>query len=161
MGHRSLRLHEIDIRSDASRAVVNSVARLIKVAGIEPSFVSLDGVRRRYLNPEDEGESHHFVVRNWMGRVVAAAGLDIHQDVGSTDKTGTVDYLAVAPNRQHEGLGSGVLRHLEDVARVRGATSIELGSLESAEGFYQKMGYEKTVRHDGSLTIVRFQKPLV
>lgn len=49
--------------------------------------------------------------------------------------------LAVAPALQGKGIGRQLVEALETQARVQEIRLITLGSLQSAEGFYRKLGY--------------------
>ena len=58
---------------------------------------------------------------------------------------GHVNYLAVAPERQGEGLGKAILAHLEGLLLAMGCPKINLqvrlGS-DQAVAFYERSGYE-------------------
>jgi predicted GNAT family N-acyltransferase len=50
--------------------------------------------------------------------------------------------VAVAPERQGEGLGSRLVAYCEDVARAGGCAQITLHARETAVPFYLRAGYE-------------------
>ena len=58
------------------------------------------------------------------------------------DGLGTVDHLAVAATARGRGLGSALLSALESGARSLRVRRLTLGSIEGAEGFYEKCGYQ-------------------
>jgi predicted GNAT family N-acyltransferase len=55
---------------------------------------------------------------------------------------GQVRYMAVAIDHQRSGIGTLILKILEDKARQLGAASIVLDARETAIGFYRKRGYQ-------------------
>lgn len=55
---------------------------------------------------------------------------------------GRVGRMAVAPEWRGRGLGSRVLAALEDAARSRGFTGVDLHAQAHALGFYERAGYE-------------------
>jgi ribosomal protein S18 acetylase RimI-like enzyme len=57
------------------------------------------------------------------------------------DGLGTVDHLAVAAAVRGVGLGRGLLSALESGARGLDVDRLTLGSVEGAEGFYERCGY--------------------
>ncbi|MDT2744980.1 GNAT family N-acetyltransferase [Enterococcus asini] len=67
--------------------------------------------------------------------------------VGVLSKTASgeivsVDYLCVDTAIQSSGVGKQLLRALEDYGRRRGATQISLEARVSAQGFYERCGYQ-------------------
>lgn len=74
---------------------------------------------------------------------------------------GQVDYLAVDPERQHQGIGSVLLDRMEHAAKEDGMTAMEISAHGSAVVFYERKGYERDGRyHDPSGGVVTLQKPL-
>ncbi len=57
------------------------------------------------------------------------------------DGLGTVDHLAVAAAVRGVGLGRGLLSALESGARGLDVDRLTLGSVEGAEGCYERCGY--------------------
>jgi ribosomal protein S18 acetylase RimI-like enzyme len=55
--------------------------------------------------------------------------------------TGEVDAVYVLPERQGEGIGHMVLSDLEQRARERGLTTLELSATLNAADFYERAGY--------------------
>lgn len=65
--------------------------------------------------------------------------------VGFDGHRGWVYYLAVAPERQGEGLGRTLMAAAENWLRTRDAPKIQLmvrGDNAAARGFYEALGYE-------------------
>jgi ribosomal protein S18 acetylase RimI-like enzyme len=80
-----------------------------------------------------------FLVGEEDGRVVAAVmgGYDGHR--------GHVNYLAVAPDRQRQGLGRALLDHVEGLLLALGCPKINLQvrpGNDAAVTFYEHAGYE-------------------
>lgn len=59
-----------------------------------------------------------------------------------TDTEAQIRYMAVEPRFQKTGLGSVVLKRLEDEVRHLGAKSVILNSRDSAVAFYERNGYK-------------------
>lgn len=65
--------------------------------------------------------------------------------VGFDGHRGWVYYLASAPDRRGEGIGSEMMRAAEDWLKARGCPKIQLmvrGDNHAARGFYSAIGYE-------------------
>ncbi len=62
----------------------------------------------------------------------------------NTISEGQIRYMAVATNHQRRGIGTRILKTLEERARLLGATTIVLAARETAIGFYRKRGYRVT-----------------
>ena len=58
---------------------------------------------------------------------------------GST--TCIVETIDVLPCFQHAGVGRTTMHHIEQEARNNGCAKVQLVSLQSARGFYEKCGY--------------------
>jgi GNAT superfamily N-acetyltransferase len=107
---------------------------------------------------EFEDRSLHLMVRGPDGAPLGVARLHF-----STARRAHVRYMAVEERHRDHGIGTWLLRALEERARIAGATVIVLNARESAAGFYRRHGYRKlgpahtlfrTIRH------VRMQKRL-
>ena len=59
----------------------------------------------------------------------------------NSDSECEINKLYVSPSMSGKGVGSELLRHLEETARMNGRESAWLKSSLNAEGFYKKMGY--------------------
>ncbi len=55
----------------------------------------------------------------------------------------SVEHLFVDPPAIGTGLGAALMDHLKAKARAAGATMLEVESDPQAEGFYQRMGFER------------------
>lgn len=80
------------------------------------------------------------------GRPVATASLD-----GEVIRT-----LFVAPDMQRQGLGSALIRHIEQVAGSGGISRLSVPASLTAQGFYAELGYElvREVVADAERTLV-------
>jgi len=106
---------------------------------------------------EDDHARHVMAVED-DGRVVGIGRLHV---VGPGE--GKVRYMAVAPDRRGQGVGSAVLERLEAIAAETGIERIILDARESAAGFYTMHGFRTLGRGHtlfGSIPHVRMTKPL-
>lgn len=84
-----------------------------------------------------ENDSMHLMIRDENGDALAVGRLHLNSPFEAQ-----VRYMAVDPAAQNRGLGSVLLRALEQLARNAGAKSIVLNAREPALRFYQKNGYQ-------------------
>ncbi len=84
-----------------------------------------------------EDESIHLMVRAANGEALAAGRLHLNSPTEAQ-----VRFMAVDPRVQGRGVGSLVLRSLEDRARAAGAKRMILNARESALRFYERHGYK-------------------
>lgn len=82
-----------------------------------------------------EAESLHLVALDG-GRVV---GCVLFHPEGA--ETGRLFQMAVEPDRQGSGLGTRLVRALEDEVARRGFREITLHARDTAVGFYARLGY--------------------
>lgn len=59
----------------------------------------------------------------------------------NTPVEGQLRYMAVAPGQQGKGLGSLIIRYLEEKAKQKGAERMVLQARENAVSFYIRNGY--------------------
>jgi len=85
---------------------------------------------------EDENNSVHALMLDENGKGVAAGRLVLNSDI-----EGQVRSMAVAQGLQGKGLGTKILKHLEDEARKKNFRHIVLDAREGAVAFYKKNGY--------------------
>ena len=78
----------------------------------------------------------HAVATNGLGQVVGTARL-VRQAAG----VARVGRMAVTRELRGAGLGQQLLRALEAAAAARGDTEVMLHAQQSAQGFYERMGY--------------------
>jgi DNA-binding MarR family transcriptional regulator/GNAT superfamily N-acetyltransferase len=123
-------------------------------------FAELD---RRFPHGFDPGEPDHagtFVVATSDGRPVAYGGVrPLDQE------TGEIKRMWVNDDWRGAGLGSRMLRHLEDLARQLGHTRVVLdtnGTLLEAIAMYERAGYSPIERYnDNPYAEAWFEKALV
>lgn len=74
------------------------------------------------------------------------------------DGTAWIGYIWVSPDFIGKGVGKELFLHAADLARQRGAQSLQLEAEPYAVGFYEKMGMQKIGEHrydlDGQLRIL-------
>ena len=73
------------------------------------------------------------------GRIVGTAMLD---------RNGLVVLRYLVPEARFIGIGKAMLTALEDEARRRGLSAIELGSTKTAAAFYRRNGYVETGKNE-------------
>lgn len=81
----------------------------------------------------------------------------------NTSTEGQIRYMAVEPAFSGHGIGSAILRELEQIAKDSGATTLILNARESVVPFYQKHGYFVSGSADklfGSIVHWRMSKSL-
>lgn len=97
-------------------------------------FVGEQGVAPEIKrDAEDEAADHALALLD--GRPVGAGRLVVR------DRTAVVGRMAVAIDARGTGVGAALLRLLEDIARERGCTEVELHAQVTARGFYARLGY--------------------
>ena len=84
---------------------------------------------------DDEASSFHLIAIE--GDEILGVGRLHEREEGVMQ----IRYMAVAPEGQGRGVGSGMMAALEMEARRQGARRILLDSRESAVSFYEKNGY--------------------
>lgn len=83
-----------------------------------------------------EDESIHLMIRSNAGDALAVGRLHLN-----TPTEAQVRFMAVAPEAQKRGLGSILLRELENRARTAGAKQVVLNARATAQHFYERHGY--------------------
>ncbi|MDX6743058.1 GNAT family N-acetyltransferase [Actinocorallia sp. A-T 12471] len=99
-------------------------------------FVGEQGVPAELEADELDDVADHFLARV-AGVPLGAVRLLVRN--GTT--TGVLGRLAVRKAARGTGLGAALVRALEDHARGRGLTAIELHAQTHATGFYTRLGY--------------------
>ncbi|MEV5319741.1 GNAT family N-acetyltransferase [Streptomyces sp. NPDC052687] len=61
---------------------------------------------------------------------------------GGDPSVGALGRLAVLPDARGLGIGVALVRAIEDAARARGLTAVDLHAQTHALGFYERLGYE-------------------
>ncbi|WP_433324976.1 GNAT family N-acetyltransferase [Spirillospora sp. CA-294931] len=100
-------------------------------------FVGEQGVPAAIELDERDAEAEHFLARV-DGRPGGTARL---LPSGRDGTAGVLGRLAVLPECRGSGLGATIVRAVEERARERGLTALELHSQTSARGFYERLGY--------------------
>ncbi len=85
---------------------------------------------------ERENESIHMMIRSETGDALAVGRLHLN-----TPAEAQVRFMAVDPDAQNRGLGSSLLRALENRARAVGAKRLVLNARSTAQRFYEHHGY--------------------
>lgn len=96
--------------------------------------------RALHEEPYDDlqGDSGLFVVAVDRGAAIACAGVRFVRDVGELTKVFTL------PSHRGRGVGSELLRHVEDRCQARGITSLRLDTraeLAEACALYERLGF--------------------
>ena len=106
-----------------------------------------------------EDESIHLMVRDSNGEALAVGRLHLNSPTEAQ-----VRFMAVDPRAQGRGLGSLILRTLEERAQEAGARTIVLNARESAQRFYDQHGYRvegPAPRLFGGVNHLRMRKDFV
>ncbi|MFC8277430.1 GNAT family N-acetyltransferase [Streptomyces sp. NPDC057271] len=69
-------------------------------------------------------------------------GADALGKTGSDTSVGSLGRLAVSRAARGLGVGAALVRAIEDAARERGLTAVDLHAQTHALGFYERLGYE-------------------
>ncbi|WP_055603207.1 GNAT family N-acetyltransferase [Streptomyces aureus] len=69
-------------------------------------------------------------------------GADAVGKTGADASVGSLGRLAVSRAARGLGVGAALVRGIEDVARERGLTAVDLHAQTHALGFYERLGYE-------------------
>ncbi|MEV7369412.1 GNAT family N-acetyltransferase [Streptomyces sp. NPDC090301] len=69
-------------------------------------------------------------------------GADAVGRTGADASVGSLGRLAVSKAARGLGVGAALVRGIEDVARERGLTAVDLHAQTHALGFYERLGYE-------------------
>jgi N-acetylglutamate synthase-like GNAT family acetyltransferase len=107
----------------------------------------------------DEHEREAIHLTAWMGgRLVGAGRLHLNSSAEAQ-----IRYMAVEPDCAGSGIGSRILRELEERAHNLGAVRVVLNARDTALGFYRKHGYrlvDKSGVLFGSIVHWRMEKDL-
>ncbi|MFP4005814.1 MAG: GNAT family N-acetyltransferase [Candidatus Hadarchaeia archaeon] len=91
---------------------------------------------------EDMFRWMEFYVYESGGNIVGVAGLNV-----SDEKVGKVRWVHVLPGYRREGIGTALMRHLENTARKKGLDKLVVYYVHEdadwAHEFYRKLGYDK------------------
>ncbi|MFI9120871.1 GNAT family N-acetyltransferase [Streptomyces bikiniensis] len=127
-----------EVRDDADREACFGVRREV--------FVEEQGVPRELeYDTYDATAVHVLAVRAdglplGTGRLLH--GADALGRTGGDASVGSLGRLAVAKAARGLGVGAALVRGIEDAARERGLTAVDLHAQTHALGFYERLGYE-------------------
>ncbi|MFC9996525.1 GNAT family N-acetyltransferase [Nocardia sp. NPDC127526] len=118
-------------------------------------FVTEQGVPKELELDELDATADHFLAR-LDGTPAGAGRLLIREN------TGVLGRLAVLKETRGTGLGVALVRAIEDRARERGLTAVELHSQTQARGFYERLGYSAygDIDDDAGIPHIWMRKPL-
>ncbi|MFE5301012.1 GNAT family N-acetyltransferase [Streptomyces sp. NPDC056632] len=108
-------------------------------------FVGEQGVPRELeYDTYDETAVHVLAVRTdgvplGTGRLLY--GADATGKTGADVSVGSLGRLAVTGAARGLGIGAALVRAIEDAARERGLTAVDLHAQTQALGFYERLGY--------------------
>lgn len=126
------------LRSDAVLIVPKTSADLERYFDLRWRVLRAPWDQPRGSERDDrEDESIHLMLRGANGEALAAGRLHLNSPTEAQ-----VRFMAVDPSAQGRGLGSLVLRNLEDRARQAGAKRMILNARETAQRFYEQHGYK-------------------
>ncbi|MGP2438033.1 GNAT family N-acetyltransferase [Streptomyces sp. JW3] len=132
-------VYEIRVAEDpADREACFAVRKEVFVAeqGVDEDieYDAYDAVAVHVLAVREDG------VPLGTGRLLhgAAAAGKTNGDIG----VGSLGRLAVTRAARGLGVGAALVRAIEDAARARGLTAVDLHAQTHALGFYQRLGYE-------------------
>ncbi|NNH74454.1 GNAT family N-acetyltransferase [Nocardia uniformis] len=97
-------------------------------------FVEEQGVPAEIEIDELDRTADHLLAR-LDGQPVGTGRLTVRADIGVLGR------LAVSGKSRGTGLGAALVRAIEERARERGLTAVELHSQTQAIGFYERLGY--------------------
>ncbi|MFH9721621.1 GNAT family N-acetyltransferase [Streptomyces sp. NPDC017254] len=109
-------------------------------------FVEEQGVPRELeYDTYDATAAHVLAVREdgvplGTGRLLS--GADAVGRTGADASVGSLGRLAVSKAARGLGVGAALVRAVEDVARERGLSAVDLHAQTHALGFYERLGYE-------------------
>ncbi|MET9931194.1 MULTISPECIES: GNAT family N-acetyltransferase [unclassified Streptomyces] len=127
-----------EVRGDEDREACFAVRREV--------FVEEQGVPRELeYDAYDATAVHVLAVRAdglplGTGRLLH--GAEAAGRTGGDASVGSLGRLAVAKAARGLGVGAALVRGIEDAARERGLTAVDLHAQTHALGFYERLGYE-------------------
>jgi YbgC/YbaW family acyl-CoA thioester hydrolase len=103
-------------------------------------FVEEQGIAREDEWDAADATAVHAVVTNLLGMPVATGRL--LRDGAANSGSARIGRMAVDRTLRGSGVGRQVIDALEQAARARGDQRVVLSAQRSAEGFYQRLGYQ-------------------
>ncbi|MFD3335537.1 GNAT family N-acetyltransferase [Streptomyces sp. NPDC058700] len=109
-------------------------------------FVEEQGVPRELEYDAYDATAVHVLARREDGSPLGTGrlvfGADALGKTGGDASVGSLGRLAVAKAARGLGVGAALVGAVEDVARERGLTAVDLHAQTHALGFYERLGYE-------------------
>ncbi|PRH76328.1 GNAT family N-acetyltransferase [Streptomyces solincola] len=109
-------------------------------------FVGEQGVPEELEYDALDAGAVHVVALGADGTALGAGrllhGPDAAGQTGGAAGVGSLGRLAVSRAARGTGLGAALVRAIEDAARERGLTAVDLHAQTHALGFYRKLGYQ-------------------
>ncbi|MFF8828992.1 GNAT family N-acetyltransferase [Streptomyces sp. NPDC015131] len=110
-------------------------------------FVGEQGVPEEIeYDAYDATAVHVLAVRRADGAALGTGrllyGADAAGKTGGAEGVGSLGRLAVSRAARGLGVGAALVRAVEDAARARGLTAVDLHAQTHALGFYERLGYE-------------------
>ena len=90
------------------------------------------------LKDDLEDRSYHFMAITSSNEIVACGRLHMNNN-----EEAQIRYMGVSENIRRNGLGTLIVKRLEDQAELLGAKSIILNARDVALNFYKSLGYLK------------------
>ena len=107
----------------------------------------LSPYRPEYIDYQLEGGANqHRIVVEINNKVVGHASLLIEVNARG-GKLGHIEDVVISSLFQGQGLGRILIESLENIARREGCYKLGMASTESAEKFYESIGYNNTARY--------------
>ena len=103
---------------------------------------------------KDELEEHSFHIAAYNNHKIIGVGR-IHIE---PDDTARIRYMAVHRDYQNQGVGSRILKELEQYARTNNLRDCWLYAREGAIAFYKKNGYVVKGENKSELTVLKHER---
>jgi ribosomal protein S18 acetylase RimI-like enzyme len=120
---------------------------LHELYAIEVDFTPDFAVQSRGLNlMMDRGDAEIFVAE-MKGRVVGMSTVQVHVSTAKGSKVGVVEDVVIDIDYRGQGIGSAILRRIEEWAMVHGLARLQLladRDNHPALGFYRRQGWHST-----------------
>lgn len=103
---------------------------------------ALSRIRRKvFIEEQQVPEELEWDEDDPLSRHVLALDHDTPVACGRIKPDGHIGRMAVLPNRRHQGIGTGVLNTLLDIARQQQLGEVYLHAQVSAIPFYERLGF--------------------
>ncbi|MDR1733550.1 MAG: GNAT family N-acetyltransferase [Oscillospiraceae bacterium] len=121
------------------RAAEPAVGRIIALAAVDGSPAGVAAEAEKYM------KSNKLYLCGWVedDQILGICGYEVHPAKAE------VHLIAVAEQRQHEGIGTAMLYALQAMYHL----PLELETVEEAVGFYRKLGFTATPFPDAAFGV--------